>query len=571
VCAYSEYQENYNCGVYSIGYGVKPLDNGDSISFKKTFEMRDTMRVSDSLKYYLTYADGVAAHFYNWYIVTNCRTGSPHPDSSGLSNIKEDCWATKINTAGTANADSIEDAKFPDGYYVTTIKAWAHSGDSVVALDTVLVDNFAPKVKETRPNDWFAFVPTKEKRVWCRFSEQMDTTTFNSTNIKIQSLKPDSFQYTITDIRYVQADTIDTFKLYIEVDSFRFKDTVQVRLLDGIKDLAGKSIDTTGSEQTIAYSWTFVVGVIQLTHNDLNDIQPDIYHNWITWTQAPADSFLGEIILYDFYSNTLDTISPGGGIHNWPYIYDNKVSWIGYGWESANPVYYYDGAATQQVAPANYGRYSMEINEGGIIWRSYWYAGGEYDTIWVEYYDPVADTTYTLDVFRDWYGRYFGRSDIDGNEIVWEHNDYPSDEHEIYYYDGAVQNFSIDPTTDDWTPDISNGQIAWVKGWWGYPTYGSLWFYDGASKRELEFTYEPVQYPYLSNGSIVWFDMPGGGLKRLALYDGREVTELMSRPEGMSFYPYGSPSIHNNRVAWLRLVFCFSTCGTHWVKFSRHS
>jgi len=27
----------------------------------------------------------------------------------------------------------------------------------------------------TRPTDWFAFVPTKEKRVWCRFSEAMDT------------------------------------------------------------------------------------------------------------------------------------------------------------------------------------------------------------------------------------------------------------------------------------------------------------------------------------------------------------------------------------------------------------
>jgi|GEM_PF-1500589 len=461
-------------------------------------------------------------------------------------------WNTKQQEGqlDSVDADSIEVAKFKDGYFWVKAHIYDIKDNSDVESLLVHVDNFNPKVKESRPTPWFAFVPNKQKTIWFKFSEAMDTTTLNTTNITIQSLKADSFNYPIINITYIDS----TYELTLEVDSFRLKDTVQVRFSDNVTDLAGKSIESGSKDKGIAYTLTFVVSVKQLTDNDVDDITPDIYHGNIVWVHDSTANGQGEIMLYDFYNNTTTQISPGGGIHNTPHIYENEVAWIGYGWGSTNPVYYYDGSTTQQVAPANRGRYSMEISQGGIIWRAYWSAGGEYDTILVEYYEPVADTIYTIDVFKDWYGRYFGRSDIDGNEIVWEHNDYPADEHEIYYYDGTVQNFSNDVSTDDWTPDISNGQIAWSKGWWGYPTYGSLWFYDGANKRELEFTYEPVQYPYLHNGSIIWFDEPGAFTRRLALYDGRNVTELMQRPEGLSFYSYGSPSIHNNQVAWLRLV-----------------
>lgn len=34
---------------------------------------------------------------------------------------------------------------------------------------------FNPEVKETYPTPWFAFDPNKLHKVWCRFSEAMDT------------------------------------------------------------------------------------------------------------------------------------------------------------------------------------------------------------------------------------------------------------------------------------------------------------------------------------------------------------------------------------------------------------
>jgi hypothetical protein len=63
-------------GVHAIGYSIQPKTGGGNIPFRKMFEMRDTIKVTDSLKYYITYADtGVdtlSRHFNNWYIVTNC-------------------------------------------------------------------------------------------------------------------------------------------------------------------------------------------------------------------------------------------------------------------------------------------------------------------------------------------------------------------------------------------------------------------------------------------------------------------------------------------------------------------
>jgi hypothetical protein len=195
VFACTEVQGNVKNGIYSIGYGVNPIGNGSSIPFRKTLEMRDSINVSDSLKYYLTYADSLSYHHGNFYVITNCGDSLPL-DSNGLYNIQENCWWTSSNIAGTANADSIEDAKFPDGYYVTTIKVWSHSNDSAVALDTILVDNFNPKVKETRPADWFAFVPHHEKQVWCVFSEAMDTgqETRLSGYQRIREFKNNNFQ-----------------------------------------------------------------------------------------------------------------------------------------------------------------------------------------------------------------------------------------------------------------------------------------------------------------------------------------------------------------------------------------
>ncbi|HEC78426.1 MAG TPA: hypothetical protein ENI34_04695, partial [candidate division WOR-3 bacterium] len=370
--------------VYRIGYEVRDTLGNLKKDYWKKIVFDSIPSPPNVSQLQLTYGTGSTnSHFRYWI------SNDPFNDTVSLRNHY---WNTKqrADSAGipfpdSVDADSIEVAKFKDGFYWVKVKAYdvRNNADSESVL--VHIDNFAPRVKQTYPSDWFAFVSNKQHKIWCCFSEAMDTTTLTAENIKIQSLKADSFNYPIINISYIQVDSIPLYKLLLEVDSFRFKDTVQVRLSDSIRDLAGKSIDTTDSKQTIAYSWTFFVGVIQLTDNDLNDIQPDVYHNKIVWTQALADSYLGEIMLYDFYNNTTDTISPGGGEHNYPVIWQNKVVWRRYPDDYTNPIYYYDGTSVTIVASGNRGRNIYDIDSSGIALRSY-YGNGYPDTTWIEYY-----------------------------------------------------------------------------------------------------------------------------------------------------------------------------------------
>ena len=137
-------------------------------------------------------------------------------------------WNTKQQAGqpDSVDADSIEVAKFKDGYFWIKAHVYDIKDNSDVESLLVHVDNFNPRVKESKPTPWFAFVPNKQKTIWFKFSEAMDTTTLTATNIKIQSLKVDSFNYPITNITYIDS----TYELTLEVDSFRslpIVDTVQ--------------------------------------------------------------------------------------------------------------------------------------------------------------------------------------------------------------------------------------------------------------------------------------------------------------------------------------------------------
>ncbi|HIE05422.1 MAG TPA: hypothetical protein EYP58_01335 [bacterium (Candidatus Stahlbacteria)] len=233
--------------------------------------------------------------------------------------VRDHYWNTKqkINEPDSVDADSIEVAKFKDGFYYVKDLAWDIRENADAESVLVHVDNFSPRVKETFPKNWSRFVPNKLGVIWCTFSEPMDTATLDTNNIKIKSLKPDSFNYNplITNIMYTQVDSLRLYKLTLEVDSFRYNDTAQVRLLDSIKDLAGKSIDST--KQEIAYKWNFVADVLQVTDDTLDDMHPVVSKRKIAWTKRwPGSVWCGAIQLYDFDQGTIDTISP-----DWSYSY----------------------------------------------------------------------------------------------------------------------------------------------------------------------------------------------------------------------------------------------------------
>jgi fibronectin type 3 domain-containing protein len=410
-----------------------------------------------------------------------------------------------------------------------------------------LVDNFNPKVKETKPNNWFAFVPTKQHKISCRFSETMDTTTLTTTNIKIHSLKSDSFDYPITNIAYVK----DSFNLYLTVDSFRFKDTVQVRLLDGIKDLAGKSIQS--SKQSVAYSWNFVVGVIQLTDNEVDDRSPDVYHGDITWIRGQIGNDYGEIMLYDFYQGTTNQISSGNDSNFSPVIWKNRVAWRRRSSNYFRSIYYYNGSVTQQIAQAVRGRYSLNIDSIGIVWRSCKQVSSYYDTIRIELYPFINGQTITLDSFNESYGRMYGQVDISGDNIVWDHsyNGYYY-KNDIYLYNGYnTINITNTPDSSNREPVISDGQVAWKRNGNETSRPSSIWFYDGENNRrinESEWCYQPK----INKGKVLWYRCYPSNQYSLHYYTGRKDTII---DQATCYYNYyQSTGIHNNQAAWTRYI-----------------
>jgi len=90
--------------------------------------------------------------------------------------VENHYWNTKqkLGQPDSVDADSIEVAKFKDGFYWVKVKAYdvRNNADSESVL--VHIDNFVPRVKQTYPSDWFAFVSNKQKTIWFKFSEPMD-------------------------------------------------------------------------------------------------------------------------------------------------------------------------------------------------------------------------------------------------------------------------------------------------------------------------------------------------------------------------------------------------------------
>jgi hypothetical protein len=533
-------------GIYKIQYQILDTLKNPVPGATNSYQF-DSLPLNDVYaRYSLVYFDSTDWNngiFYYWI------TNAPFSDTANQY------WNTKQHFNRQwyePPAESIEVAKFKDGYYYVKIKSWDICRPTTNPCDSetvrVHVDNFPPKVKKVDPSNWYSFVPTKKHRVWCTFSEAMDAATLNTTTIKIHSLKSDSFNYPITGITYVP----DSFKLYLEVDSFHYQDSVQVRLLKGVKDLAGKSIQGTKAD-TVTYSWNFIVGVIQLTDNEVNDRSPDVYHGNITWIRSQIGNDYGEIMLYDFYQGTTNQISSGNDSNFSPVIWKNRVAWRRRSSNYFRSIYYYNGSVTQQLAQAVRGRYSLDIDSTGIVWRSCKQVSSSYDTIRIEFYPFVSGQTITLDSFIESYGRAYGQVDISGDKIVWEHsyNTY-SYKNDIYLYDGYnTTNITNTPDSSNREPVVSDGQVAWKRNANETSRPSSIWFYDGENNRrinEAEWCYQPK----IDKGKVLWYRCYPSNQYSLHYYTGRKDTII---DQATCYYDYYySSGIHNNQAVWTRYI-----------------
>lgn len=506
-------------GIYKAYYGIKTMV-GDTIKDSlTTIEFDQVEPPINGLQTCLIYDTLLSRHAQSStfrYWLTN-PINVQHNVNDGYWNTKQ-----KAGEPDSVDADSIEEAKFKDGYYIVLVKAFDIKGNKDSLIDTVHIDNFMPGVKKSFPlkDTTYSVVANKSTKLYLQFSEEMDTATLKISNIHISSLF-DSHIYDIDSLSYYK----DSSYLFIYMDTtFRPQDTVRLELDTMITDLAGKPIKDSTSE----YKIDFVVGLKQITDNNIDDALASIYGDKIVWVHGNYDTsqntFAGDIMEYDIKTGQTQMISNGTDhLFTRPYVYKNKVAYFYGGYYWTNAVLYYDGLGNTSIishSSETRAGHSLQVGDSGIVWRGgNWGNSGYYyyDTTFVFFYKYSDMATHLLSEAiiapQDPY-TYVGSISIDGNEIAYDQ--FPTDsvsngsERNIFEYNVGSGNkaqltyYDPDKKIEYLNPDISNGHIAF-QGRSGKSGRYPMYLFDGKdilTIDEAEDTY--FAGPFLHRGHIIY-------------------------------------------------------------------
>jgi len=160
-------------GIYRIQYEICDTLKNPIPGAINSYQF-DSIPLNDAYaRYGLVYYDSTdwnSGIFYYW--VTN----------APFSNIPNQYWNTKQHINRQWNeppAESIEVAKFKDGFYYVKIKAWDICRPDTNPPDSefvkVRIANFRPRVKSTIPTNGQGNVPV-DQHIYITFSEAMDRT-----------------------------------------------------------------------------------------------------------------------------------------------------------------------------------------------------------------------------------------------------------------------------------------------------------------------------------------------------------------------------------------------------------
>jgi len=506
----------------SLGGGSLGGNMGIYKAFGYIFAKKDTQRVDTMIKFehqrYDTcppdvnvkyaYAPGSYTSRHIYFITNN-----PY-DTIKPQNYY---WNTKQKAGepDSVDADSIEEAKFKDGYFWAKMHIYDIRNNADSESLYVHIDNFMPRVKQSFPlkDTTYSVIADRSTKLYLQFSEEMDTATLKISNIHINSLK-DSHIYDIDSLSYYK----DSSYLFIYMDTtFRLQDTVRLKLDTTITDLSGKPIkDSTGE-----YEIDFVVGLKQITDNDTDDAVASIYGDKIVWVYGNYNddhsTFTGDIMEYDIKTGQTQMISNGTDhLFTRPYIYKDKVAYFYAGYYWTNAVLYYDEAGNTSIishSSETRAGYSLQVGDSGIVWRGAYPGAGSTDTTFVFFYRYSDMTTHLLSQeVSEVYGIYAGTMSIDGDKITYNQPS-PDSSWNIYIYNiGLMSELQLThyhqyPEIYYYNPIISNGQISFEgEGGIGDSVRG-IYTYDGSdiltveSKNDI---YYSTNSPSLHRGHIVY-------------------------------------------------------------------
>lgn len=273
---------------------------------------------------------------------------------------------------------------------------------------------------------------------------------------------------------------------------------------------------------------TFVEKTMQLTNNEIDDFDPHIDGNKITWgiwdgndaevmlwdgsqikqlTDNDFDEYNAQISgksvvwegfngnqwdIYLWRNNTIKNLSANGYDHYEPRINQGMVTWYGFDGND-DEIFYYDGEETSQITDNVYDDWFPELDDSVITWQGF--DGNDTEIFfWDIYADQIVQVTDNM--YHDAYPQ------TDNKQMVWRY--YDGLDWEINYWNGTQVVAVTNNTMNDYTPDIYKGQITW-SGFDGNDF--DIFFYDTNDTSSIELVYDNIDHdfrPRIYGEHIIW-------------------------------------------------------------------
>jgi len=200
----------------------------------------------------------------------------------------------------------------------------------------------------------------------------------------------------------------------------------------------------------------------QITTNESDQWDPDIYGNRVVWTDYRNDN--GSYTNSDIYMCDLATkketqiTTDGSNYHFSPAIYGNRIVWEDYR-NGNGDIYMYNLSTSKetQITTNGLGSWSPDIYGDKIVWTGYRDRNYSSFEIYMYNISTSKETQITTDG-----SNYHVSPAIYGNRIVWE--DYRNEYADIYMYDFFTKKETRITTneSDQWSPEIYGNRIVWM-------------------------------------------------------------------------------------------------------------
>jgi len=139
-----------------------------------------------------------------------------------------------------------------------------------------------------------------------------------------------------------------------------------------------------------------------------------------------------------------------------PQVSGHNLAWLG-GYLNHYQVFFNGGFETKQITDSPFGQSNVQISENNIVWDGH---GLSDITTQIYFYDSLSKEISRLSEAA--IGEWNHLPQIDGENVVWEAHSYEPTK--VYLHDGSSASLISDPLSNATQPQVSENKVVWVGG-----------------------------------------------------------------------------------------------------------